>query len=321
MEKISCYLKQWKDVIYLSDDPDYLKERKKEGKAVILLLTKENRNADFSSFPYALELENIQEIELEDSLKTKFNEATDFGGCIFCIPEDLEDIMDTAFLERVMHRHKHLPITIMENERLRIRELSKEDGFAMTELFDKEGTGKYLDDFGWKPEEIATKLSEYIKTAYDISDYGIWAVCLKQTEELIGIISLQPRDIEDINGKADTDNTQMLLVKSKSLSLQNKEHRKQYPKDKENLNSDENSKESIRLFRSDDKDLLSQRKLLELGFALRSEYQKQGYGYEMCQLLLRYFEKDTISFIAYADSRNTASVMLLQKLGFREVKI
>lgn len=381
MKKIKCCLEKWKDVIYFSDDPEYLNERKKEGKAVLLLLTKENRNADFSSFPFALELEDTPEIELEDSPKMEFNESTDYGECISCVPEDLEDIMDTAFLERVMLRHKHLPLIVTENERLRIRELTKEDGFAIAELFDKEGTGKYLDDFGWKSEEIAAELSEYIKKSYDISDYGIWAVCLKregskeritpgtpervsgsdktissepemtltagnvrktknrpkrnnsersieaeagndlisdgnQAEELIGIVSLQPRDIEDINGKADFNNTQKLFVKSQSLSFLNKECQKQYSEDKESPNAYENLQKSIRLFRSDDKDFLSQSELLELGFALRPEFQKQGYGYEMCQLLLTHFGKDNTTFIAYADSRNNASVVLLQKLGF-----
>lgn len=344
MKKIRCYLKHWNDVVYLSDDSDYLRERKKEGKAVILLLTKENRTADFSSFPFAL--------ELEDSMKLEFDESTDVGECISCVPEDLEDIMDTAYLERVMLRHKHLPLTITENERLRIREITREDGFEIPALFDKEGAGRFLDGFDRRPEEIEAELSDYIKTAYDISDYGIWAVCLKreadkerrtseengreresekrihseqeitlekeklpekksrferngageygndlktnqeQAEELIGIVSLQLRDLTDANMKVGSNKQELLFVKSKYLTLQN----------------DYCFAQSVQ-----------ESELLELGFALYPGFQRHGYGYEMCQLILKHFEQDNIQFIARTNEKNNASIALLKKLGFKDV--
>ena len=348
MKKIECHLKQYNDVVYLSDDPDYLRERKKEGKAVILLLTEDNRTADFSSFPYALEVSISSVHTLKETSECE----------ISCVPKDLEDIMDIEYLERVLLRYKHQPLTIAENDRLRIREISREDGTAIAELFDKEGAGKYLDDFGWDPEEIETELSEYIKTAYDISDYGIWAVCRKQegmndfrmsgepelenkdgsqggnisksdgrsleltdnvissvslqskevseeligivslqskevSEELIGIVSLQPRELTDVYEKTDLDKTkEIIFAKLNSLSIPNN---------------------------NDIQNTTGGKELLELGFALLTEFQRHGYGYEMCQLLLRHFSQDNRCFIAHTDERNTASVMLLQKLGFKSI--
>lgn len=56
----------------------------------------------------------------------------------------------------------------------------------------------------------------------------------------------------------------------------------------------------------------------ELGFLIDVSYQKQGYGFEVCNAILQYageileFEKVQ----ALADERNTISVHLLEKLGF-----
>ncbi len=57
----------------------------------------------------------------------------------------------------------------------------------------------------------------------------------------------------------------------------------------------------------------------ELGFMIRKEDQHQGYATEICEALLAY-GKEQLGFLkvgAFTDSRNTASIRLLEKLGFR----
>lgn len=62
--------------------------------------------------------------------------------------------------------------------------------------------------------------------------------------------------------------------------------------------------------------------ILELGFVIGKEYQKQGYAYEACKAIINYaydeLEADKIS--ALCRPENTDSVKLLQKLGFKGKK-
>lgn len=63
----------------------------------------------------------------------------------------------------------------------------------------------------------------------------------------------------------------------------------------------------------------------ELGYMLRTEYQHQGYAYEICNHLISY-GREELAFEAVGaltDAGNTASVRLLERLGFvfdRKVK-
>lgn len=62
--------------------------------------------------------------------------------------------------------------------------------------------------------------------------------------------------------------------------------------------------------------------LPELGFVIDTDYQKQGYGYEVCSAILAH-AKEELGFEkvqALVKEKNTASRRLLKKLGFREEK-
>lgn len=57
----------------------------------------------------------------------------------------------------------------------------------------------------------------------------------------------------------------------------------------------------------------------ELGFVIDAAYQKRGYGYEVCQAILRY-ARDELGFEkvqALVKQENTASLKLLRKLGLK----
>lgn len=62
--------------------------------------------------------------------------------------------------------------------------------------------------------------------------------------------------------------------------------------------------------------------LPELGFVIDADYQKQGYGYEICGAILAY-AKEELGFEkvqALVKEKNSASRQLLKKLGFHEEK-
>nr|MBQ8253603.1 GNAT family N-acetyltransferase [Lachnospiraceae bacterium] len=72
-------------------------------------------------------------------------------------------------------------------------------------------------------------------------------------------------------------------------------------------------------------DMRPESEIPELGFLVRTEYQKQGYATEVCDALLSY-GKEYLGFdevVSYADAENAPSVGLLKKLGFvfREAEI
>lgn len=62
---------------------------------------------------------------------------------------------------------------------------------------------------------------------------------------------------------------------------------------------------------------------LELGFVIGKKYQRNGYCYEACKAIIEYayseLYADTI--VSYTNEKNTPSVNLLKKLGFRGRKI
>lgn len=61
---------------------------------------------------------------------------------------------------------------------------------------------------------------------------------------------------------------------------------------------------------------------LEMGYAIAYEWQKKGYGFEVCTAILAY-AKDFLEFKrvnCFVDQENTASIRLLLKLGFSEME-
>lgn len=90
---------------------------------------------------------------------------------------ELSDIT-TELLELVLRRYLGLPWPIEETERLRLRELTKEDAVRIP----AEEYAKEEDIF-----RSTEGLELYCKTQYAFFEYGIWAVVLKETGELVGL--------------------------------------------------------------------------------------------------------------------------------------
>ncbi|MEY2635197.1 MAG: hypothetical protein RIS75_1137 [Actinomycetota bacterium] len=59
---------------------------------------------------------------------------------------------------------------------------------------------------------------------------------------------------------------------------------------------------------------------IEIGFTIAAQHQQKGYATEAISELITFLQKEhgTTTFIAHTDSRNTASMNLLNSLGFKE---
>lgn len=165
-----------KYTVYLSDNPQKIRQAKRQGYPVIAYLH-EDMPLDVS--PYAVE-----------SLLA----------------------LDEEYLIRVYCHSKGIPQVITMTDRLIIREMVMSDLDALLKIYETNEKTAFFQAFYDNREEAAVYLADYIKNVYDFYGFGIWGICLKedfvtvddiqelQTIDLsmrcplIGIIGLTPRD-------------------------------------------------------------------------------------------------------------------------------
>lgn len=170
------YTVDLKYIVYLSDDPQKLRQAKRQGYPVIAYLH-EDMPLDVS--PYAVE--NLSAI-------------------------------DEEYLIRVYCHSKGIPQVITMTDRLIIREMAMSDLDALLKIYETNEKTAFFQAFYDNREEAAAYLADYIKNVYDFYGFGIWGICLKEDfvtandiQELqmidlstrcplIGIIGLTPRD-------------------------------------------------------------------------------------------------------------------------------
>lgn len=175
VEKESC-VKDQKNIVFLSDDPQKIRQAKRQGYPVIAYY-REELPLDVS--PYAVE-----------SLSA----------------------IDEEYLIRVYCHSKGIPQMITMTDRLIIREMTMTDLDALMEIYETNEKTAFFQAFYDSREEAAAYLEDYIKNVYDFYGFGIWGICLKEDSvigddipeaqmidlsmrcTLIGIIGLTPRD-------------------------------------------------------------------------------------------------------------------------------
>ena len=108
------------------------------------------------------------------------------------VAEGFEEI-DFAFLERVYERHHGIPWTILETERLLVRELALEDMDALFELYSYEGMTDYMEGLYPYEEEYAYQKA-YIENMYRFFGYGMWLVFEKESGKLVGRAGVEHRE-------------------------------------------------------------------------------------------------------------------------------
>lgn len=104
--------------------------------------------------------------------------------------------LDGKYLDEVYARTKGLPLTILETERTYLREISKvgvrDDVRALAKIYEKEHVTDYLEGLYPFDEEVEYE-KKYIDNIYGFYGYGMWLVCLKAADEVIGRAGIETR--------------------------------------------------------------------------------------------------------------------------------
>lgn len=111
--------------------------------------------------------------------------------------QGLEEV-DDNFLVRVFQRKHHIPWTILETDRLLVRELTLEDVDDLFELYAEPGMTDYMEPLYSYEKEVEYQKA-YIEHMYRFFGYGMWLVFEKETGRLVGRAGLENR--EELDGE------------------------------------------------------------------------------------------------------------------------
>ena len=126
------------------------------------------------------------------AIYTERNRNCGFSKVLFCI-EDIE-LMSYDRINKMWQRHFHVPWTITVTDRLVIREQTMDDIPALYKIYSDKEAVKYTEDLYEDPDEEKDYLQKYIDNQYRFFEYGIWALTLKDSGELIGRAGLSARE-------------------------------------------------------------------------------------------------------------------------------
>lgn len=104
--------------------------------------------------------------------------------------------LDETYVEHLKSRYFGEPVIIGESDRIILRELKLTDVDGFYE-FEDANTEEVLRSFVKESKEASKMhLKAYVQNMYPLYDYGIWAVELKNTKELIGLCGLGQTEIK-----------------------------------------------------------------------------------------------------------------------------
>lgn len=104
--------------------------------------------------------------------------------------------LNETYVEHLKSRYFGEPVIIGESDRIILRELKLTDVDGFYEFEDAD-TEEVLCSFVRESKEASKMhLKAYVQNMYPLYDYGIWAVELKNTKELIGLCGLGQTEIK-----------------------------------------------------------------------------------------------------------------------------
>lgn len=156
-------------------------EYQTKGLPCILILDDSNKNKDTSKAKYCALLSR------EDMLGREYNPDDSI------LDGEIRIILGDDYLNLVEARCYGKPLVIAMTERLLIRELMIKDVDKICDIYEGEETG-FIQRFYESKEDAAGVMDRYIHEVYDFYGYGLWAVVLKESQEVIGIVGFTPRD-------------------------------------------------------------------------------------------------------------------------------
>lgn len=111
------------------------------------------------------------------------------------IAEGFEEV-DFYFLERVYQRKHGIPWRVIETKRTYLREMTEADVDALYEIYGEEGMTRFVEPLYEDREEELAYTRAYIEHMYRYYGYGMWLVCDRWTDRIIGRAGLNNQEIE-----------------------------------------------------------------------------------------------------------------------------
>lgn len=117
----------------------------------------------------------------------------------FHVPYVLEGLEGLGFLDfqHIYERYAKIPWTILETERLIVREITVDDLDALYQIYSDELIQKFVGSLYEDPEEEKAYLEQYIETVYPFFGYGMWIIQEKTTAHVVGRAGFNFRDSYD----------------------------------------------------------------------------------------------------------------------------
>lgn len=98
------------------------------------------------------------------------------------------------YFERVFRRYAGLPWSILETERLYVRESTEEDVEAFYEIYKAPEVTRYTEGLLEYAVSERAYIREYIEKVYAYFEFGVWTVILKESGEIIGRAGISVRE-------------------------------------------------------------------------------------------------------------------------------
>lgn len=147
--------------LWLTDDAEIAAEHLQSMEPVLVLLHKGNQNQDFSEIKYAC--------------------------------EDLTDL-PAEYFDRVFCRQRQIPWDILTTERCLVRETVPEDVDDFYRIYREPSITKYMENLYPDRQQELAYIRDYIRNVYEFYGFGVWTVCLKEGEQVIGRAGLSYRE-------------------------------------------------------------------------------------------------------------------------------
>lgn len=181
-------IRQAGDIVLISGNNDILADGVKAGMVTVAYQPPQD-----NSFPEGVSEEKVlpEKVWEEDR-----EEGQGYAQADILI-EGFEEV-DYDFLEKIYQRHHDIPWTILETERLSVRELALSDMDALFELYSYEGMTDYMEGL-YPYEEEYEYQKAYISNMYRFFGYGMWLVWEKESGKLVGRAGIEHR--EELEGE------------------------------------------------------------------------------------------------------------------------
>lgn len=113
--------------------------------------------------------------------------------------EGFEEV-DADYLIRIYQRKHGIPWKILETDRTYLREMTVEDVETLYEIYAQEGMTDYIEPLYEDVQEEINYTKAYIESMYHYYGYGMWLICDRQNDTVIGRAGLNLQRMDGMEG-------------------------------------------------------------------------------------------------------------------------